>query len=352
MGNSKSSVLGVIALIIGVSGLGLGTYTFVQDMITEGIQGPPGEDGIDGIDAPGYYCASSLEVQQALDSIGTGYGIIIIMNNITLNGTIDINGGGNYIIQAAGAILKCASNQGAFNITNVESLTIQNIKIDTTEVVTANLNIIRINEINDNFIYIRNVHIIGDSYTIGRGIYILSDNVWVSECNFYRLAYAIWQNGGRKAHIYDNYINSVGTGGIRLTGHSNFIDGNLITNTGLYGIWSESLSSYSCISNNVIYFFDQWGIRISADKNIISGNYIQWDNDITESSGIYVDGSYNTIDANGCFNIQILSILYGYGIRIAAGNNNTVVGNTCLFNDVAFNDTGSTDTYVYGNQFN
>jgi len=339
MGNGKSSVLGIIALIIGVSGLGLGLFTFLAPFE---VKEPKGIE---------YYVSSETEIINALNAIGTGYGIISITKNITLTDKIDINGGVNYLIQGVGATIKCSSNQGAFNITNAGSLIIQNVKIDTSDVITANLNIIRVEELNDNHIHIRNVRIIGDSYTIGRGIYLLSDNVWISECYFYRLNYAIWQNGGRFAHIYDNVINVVGTGGIRLTGISNFVDGNLITNTGLYGIWSESLSSYNTISNNIIYFFDQWGIRISADKNVISGNYIQWDNDITESAGIYVDGSYNTINGNGCFNIQIISILYGFGIRIAAGNNNTVVGNTCLFNEMAFSDVGSTDTYVYGNQF-
>jgi hypothetical protein len=339
MGNNRSSLLGIVALIIGLSGLGLGIFTFFDPFEVEE------PEGIE------YPVSSEAEIISALNKIGTGYGIITITNNITLTGKIDIDGGGNYVIQGMGVYLKCGSNQGAFNITNAKSLTIHNLKIDAKEVVTANLNIIQINEINDNPIYIRNVHILGDSTTIGRGIYLLSDYVWISECYFYRLNYAIWQNGGRFAHIYDNIINSVGSGGIRLTGISNSVEGNLISNTGVYGIWTEFLSSYTIISNNIIYIFDQWGIRISADKNIISGNYIQWDNDITESAGIYVDGSYNTINGNGCFNIQILSMFYGFGIRIAAGNNNTVVGNSCLFNDVAFNDTGSTDTYVSGNQF-
>jgi len=344
MGKNTGAMLGIIALIIGAAGAGMGVFLYLNPQVEEVVV----EEELNGMEYP---VSSESEINNALDAIGTGYGIITITNNITLNGTIDINGGGNYIIQGVGAVIKCASSQGAFNITDAGSLTIQNIKIDTTEVVTANLNIIQINEINDNPIYIRNAYIEGDSNTIGRGIYINSDNVWVSECNFDSLAYAIWQDGGKKAHIDDNVINYVGTGGIRLTGISNFVESNLITNTGLYGIWTESTSSYSTISNNIIYFFDQWGIRISADKNIITGNYIQWDNDITESAGIYVDGSYNTINGNGCFNIEILTILYGFGIRIAAGSNNTVVGNTCLFNEMAFYDAGSTDTYVSGNQF-
>ncbi len=343
----KSSGLGIIALIIGAAGLGLGAFI----MITGGPQGPAGQDGIDGKDAPGYYCVSAEEVQQALDTIGTGNGIITIMNDITLNDTIDIIGGGNYIIQGVGVTLKCASDKTAFNITNAKLLIIQNIKINTSEVVVASLNIIRIEEANNNPIYIRNVQIIGDSNTTARGLYILSDNVWVSECYFYKLDYAIWQNGGSKSHIYCNVIDDLGSGGIRLTGNNNFLDGNLINNTGSYGgIWTESLSHYNSITNNIIYYFDFYGIRISSDYNKIVGNHIQYNNVISEGDGIRVEGDYNSIVANGCYNIVGFSITNGYGIFIASGFNNTVVGNTCLFNEFPFYDFG-TDTYVSGNQF-
>ncbi|MHA2392586.1 MAG: NosD domain-containing protein [Promethearchaeota archaeon] len=339
MGKGKSALLGIIALIIGISGLGLGVFTFLNPQV---IEGPKGIE---------YPVSSEEEINDALDAIGTGYGIITITNNITLNGTIDINGGGNYIIQGSGAFIICKSDQRAIYITNATSLTIQNIKIDTTEVTTSSLSIIQIDEVNDNHIYIKNMHIIGDDNTMGRGFYVLSDNVWVSECYFHKLNYAIWQNGGNKAHIYDNVIDDVDTGGIRLAGTNNFIKGNLISNTGLYGVWTESISHYNCISNNIIYYFDQWGVRVSSDYNLIVGNHMQYDNDITESAGIYVDGDYNTIDANGCFNIAVPTILYGFGIRVAAGFNNSVVGNTCLFNEWAFYDAGSTNTYVSGNQF-
>ena len=158
MGKNRSSLLGLIALIIGMSGLGLGIFTFVDPFE---IEEPEGIE---------YPVSSESEIISALNAIGKGFGIITITTNITLTNMIEINSGGNYIIQGAGAVIKCASNQGAFNITNTDSLTIQNIEIDTSDVVTANLNIIRINEENDNIIYIRNVHIIGDSNTIGRGI--------------------------------------------------------------------------------------------------------------------------------------------------------------------------------------
>jgi parallel beta-helix repeat protein len=335
MAKSKGSVLGIIAIIIGASGLGLGLFSFFNFQVVEDPT---------GIEFP---VSSEAEIRDALSAIGTGYGIITITNNITLNATIEINGGGNYVIQGAGAVIKCAIDQEAIDITNARSLTIQNIKIDTTEVSLLSLNIIQINEANNNPIYIRNLHIIGDSNTTGRGLYILSDNVWVSECYFYLIDYAIWQAGGNKAHIYDNIIDDFSSRGIYLTGANNFVDGNLINNTGFAGIYAESNSHYNSISNNYIYYFDQWGIYIQTDYNMILGNYIRYG----IYAGIYVDGDYNIIEANGCYNAVVPTIIIGFGIWLGGGTNNTVVGNTCLFNESPFGNTGATNTYLSGNQF-
>lgn len=56
MVENKSSLFGIIALIIGASGLGLGAFSVVNFQVVEGPQGLPGQegqDGIDGEDAPG-----------------------------------------------------------------------------------------------------------------------------------------------------------------------------------------------------------------------------------------------------------------------------------------------------------
>lgn len=44
MVENKSSLFGIIALIIGASGLGLGAFSIVNSQLIEGPQGPPGED--------------------------------------------------------------------------------------------------------------------------------------------------------------------------------------------------------------------------------------------------------------------------------------------------------------------
>jgi len=340
MATSKGTVLGIIALIIGMSGLGLGVFTFLKPQV---IEEPLGIE---------YPVSSEKEINEALDAIGTGYGIITITNTITLNGTITIDSGGNYIIQGAGAIIKCASNQRAIYITNSTSLTIQNIKIDATALTELSLNIIQIEEANDNHIYVKNVQIFGDDNIMGFGISINSDNVWVSECYFYKVRTGIWQSTGEKAHISDNIIDDCSEFGIRLEGSNNFIDGNLITYV-FIGIFADYNAHYNSISNNIIYFFRWHGIRIISENNTIVGNYIK---DVQLNTGtmqgIVIDGSYNTINGNGCYNIKSTPIDIGFGINIMGGANNTVVGNTCLFNDNPFLASGSaTNTYVSGNQF-
>lgn len=48
MVKNKSNVFGIIAIIIGASGLGLGAFSIVNFQIVEGPQGSPGLDGVDG----------------------------------------------------------------------------------------------------------------------------------------------------------------------------------------------------------------------------------------------------------------------------------------------------------------
>jgi len=47
---NRASLIGIIAIIIGATGLGAGTFSIISSQIVEGTQGPPGQDGVDGID--------------------------------------------------------------------------------------------------------------------------------------------------------------------------------------------------------------------------------------------------------------------------------------------------------------
>ncbi|MFX1281751.1 MAG: hypothetical protein ACFFA3_20550 [Promethearchaeota archaeon] len=64
MVENKSSLFGIIAIIIGASGLGVGAYSIVNFQTVEGPQGPPGDDGQDGSDAPGGLVVGILDPDQ------------------------------------------------------------------------------------------------------------------------------------------------------------------------------------------------------------------------------------------------------------------------------------------------
>jgi hypothetical protein len=50
MVENRSSIVGIIAMIIGASGLGIGTFAVINFQVIQGLAGPPGQDGTDGLD--------------------------------------------------------------------------------------------------------------------------------------------------------------------------------------------------------------------------------------------------------------------------------------------------------------
>ncbi|MBA7701650.1 hypothetical protein ES703_110393 [subsurface metagenome] len=74
MVENRSSVFGIIAIIIGASGLGLGAFSVMNFQLVEGPSGEDGLDGIDGEDAPGGLIIGILEP----DDGETIQGVIII----------------------------------------------------------------------------------------------------------------------------------------------------------------------------------------------------------------------------------------------------------------------------------
>jgi len=325
MVENKSTIFGIIALIIGATGLGLGVFSVISLQAVEGEQGLPGEDGqdavdgidgIDGTDAPGYYCNSAVEVQQALDSIGKGSGKIIITESITLSSTININGGGSYIIQGYGAstVIDCGGNRNAFNIKNATSCKIQDLRIDSSDIYISNLGIININETNDNPIYIENLYIIGDTDKDGYGINIESENVWITACYIKYVTTGIFQTTeGKFCHFYNNRIFDSGFG-MEVRGDYNYISGNLLDTGMIYGI--TIYGAFNMMIGNLIrdclYGFKvyegnntiedntilqtSWGIYLyNCSSNIVSGNFILNGGDIA----IYItDSNHNIITSN------------------------------------------------------
>lgn len=110
MVENKSSLFGIIALIVGASGLGLGAFSVVNIFVTEGADGLPGQDGQDGIDgtdglngtegqdAPGGLIVGILDPDHDETILGNvtiraliygskNYNVLVLLNTSTVLGT-------------------------------------------------------------------------------------------------------------------------------------------------------------------------------------------------------------------------------------------------------------------------
>ena len=87
MVENRSTLFGIIALIIGVSGLGLGAFSVVNFQVVEGPPGQDGQDGIDGEDAPGGFIVRILDPDNGES----------VKGNITIRALI--YGSENYTVQ-------------------------------------------------------------------------------------------------------------------------------------------------------------------------------------------------------------------------------------------------------------
>jgi parallel beta-helix repeat protein len=392
MGN-RSTLFSIIALIFGATALGLGAFLIINPNLIEGPQ------GMDGDDAPGYYCNSRAEFQQTLDSIGSAFGIIIINKSFVLDETIQIDGGGSYIIQGqgAGTILTCESDFEAIEITNAKFCTIEDLYIDSSNIVSST-QIIRVDEISNNPVYIEKTQIIGDNDLDGLGIYVRSENVKVSDCYITGVMLGINVHGssntivnnfitnsqygiqieGSNSAIEDNTLYMLEYNGISMLSFlsgckNNIISRNFITDFGFQGIYSVGCN-FTLISENKISSFGLNGINlINCTSNVLSRNQISdvrddgidirngkynlitgnliiniIRNDTVSFGGLTLwdDSDFNTITGNGIYNCINYGTGTGYGIRILSSSSeeNTVIGNTALNNDVNWLD-GGTDTF-------
>ncbi len=273
---------------------------------------------IQNVEAPTniYYCSSQSEIEGALDTIGTGHGTIIITENITLSSTINLDDGGRYIIRGAGPITlnRNASDDDTFSVTNVQSLTIEDLIIDASNITYAGACGIRIWEGNDNPVYIQNVQIGGGGE--GIGVKGRSENIWIQNCYINGFRTGIYLDRNAYCHVLDNSLFDmvVGSGfayGIRLyESDSNTITGNSVKN--IYSDWaaygiSLSNSYYNTISGNSV------NTTVSGGSN--------------DGNGIYLYHSdYNTLTGNSVINIDPATG-DGYGILLYSCDYNTVVGN-------------------------
>lgn len=441
MVENKSFLFGIIAIIIGASGLGLGVFSIVNFQVVEGPEGPPGEDGQDGIDgtdgvgalgglvvgildpdygeilsgnvtiraliygsinytisilrngteigmsllmmwntktiADGwwnisiiaidigtnnqsqdevvvyvrnveeptniYYCSSQSEIVDALDTIGTSFGTIVITENITLSSTINIDGGGHYIIQGAGPItLDRNANDETFNISNAKSFAMKDLIIDASDITSTSISGIYVSEGNDNPVNIQNIQI--NANDTGRGADINSKNVWIQNCFISGFQTGIYLGStSGNCHILDNSlfdmnVTSGNAFGIHLSiSDSNTLTGNTFNNieanayvVGIYVVDSDSniitdnmFNNFKAIINTAL------GIDLRGEYNIITGNRFDvLTGQNSRGINVPVGHGYNNIYGN------VINNILGSGSRIGinlAGDYNVAVGNN-LYN--------------------
>ena len=342
--------LALLGIIIGASGLGFGAYSTMQ-VETGAIDGENGDDGDDGsagkdgtdwqVPPNVHYCSSQTEIEDSLDTIGMGHGTIIITDNITLSSQIDINDGGNYIIRGASPVtIDRNANDETFNITNVQSLTLKDLIIDTNGITSISHSGIHVSEGNNNPVYIQNVQIGGGDS--GVGIYVNSENVWIENCIIETLRYGIFlDSSSAYCHILDNSLRKMNPSSGNVYGifayHSKFntISGNIVNtikgSASAVGIRTE-YSDFNTISGNIIdniYGNSPRGFYIyRSDNNTISGNVVyNISSSDGNSIGITIGLSEGNIVTDNKVNMIITSVLEARGISLSSCGFHIISGN-------------------------
>jgi hypothetical protein len=230
---------------------------------------------------------------------------------------------------------------------------IRDLTIDATNITGTTTRIIYAS---DSYIYIENVRILGDSDRKGRGIYIDSYYVWVTNCYIREVLYGIYgYTGAHYAHISDNTVlysndGSVGVG-IYLRGDYSICESNYVAhcNMGIYCYGYQSM-----VSNNVLYGNPSYGIYVYTIYSNFDGNSIRSYNQNSANNlfAIYIgSGSdYNVFTGNLIYGYINTGSGTGYGIYIISStcDENTIVGNTILSCDTSIYDLG-TNSYISNN---
>lgn len=256
-----------------------------------------------------YYVQNVDELQDAINSIGSGAGIININSSFNVNATIVIDKNGSYLIEGEGdnTVLTTVGDIKCFNIDIARQVVLKNFKVDASSLTTVAKEIIDVNENNNNLIVFDNVSITGDG-THGYGIELNSNNCRINNCN----------------------IDNVSIG-INILSTDNMLQGNKIYSCNNYGIQvkgnKNSLYDNESDNNSVGIYLD------TADYNQINGNYIEGNT----LNGIYLSGSnYNALNDNYCIGNDSNTGNPQGGIVIDSdSDNNTIISNTSINNNNA-----------------
>ncbi|MBN1801562.1 MAG: right-handed parallel beta-helix repeat-containing protein [Candidatus Lokiarchaeota archaeon] len=337
MSNNKGTSIAVVAIIIAAAGLGLAGYLVFF----------PSNGGVRNNMENVYYCSSATELQVAIDTIDAGNGLIMITNNITLDETIDIDNGGDYILQGAGAItIIVGGNFTGINISSASSFILKELTINMAAIISGTTPAVYIDEENNNPVHIQNIHFIGGV----RGVFISSNQVWVERCVFDDLDYGVYIHTSYNSHILDNHINNGIESGIYITGSRYCVlTGNVIQYCDS-GIYLGNSNNEITVANNIVRDIYAYGIRVYGSFICtIVGNTVssQAGSIYTAIYGIYaLSSSYNVFTGNMINDVKSIPGT-GYGFYLEGSNYNVVTSNNMYENNInAVTEAGCTGNQI------
>jgi hypothetical protein len=312
---------------------------------------------LDCIDDTVYVCSTEAQITAAISAIGSGGGTIIIKaGTYNLSATINLNGGGGYVIQGQGkdTVIKPPASAHGITITSCSSCVIRDLAIDTSNIGSSN-SYRGIYSFNQTQITIDNVLIYGTSYD-GGGIYLgTGNNCKVVNCELYQLfGLGIWV-AGENCIISNNIVRDLAGSsnvyGIYVSDTYCTITGNVIetitaSSGPAYGIYLGSSAEGCTITGNSIVALDgasiAVGININPQNTTTTGNYVRNIQGGTgEGIGILTSGSSNVVVGNIITNIGTdTSTADAYGIYIDA----SCLYTSCVANNIRIVSGGASGT--------
>ncbi|KKN90787.1 hypothetical protein LCGC14_0223700 [marine sediment metagenome] len=302
-----------------------------------------------------YYVQNSDELQDAIDSIGSSAGTIYINSSFTVSTTIDIDGGGSYLIEGEGSntVLTTGIDIKCLNVDLARQCILRNFRIDASAYTAAGvaLEIIDVNENNNDLVILDNVSITGDG-TNGYGIELNSNNCRIENCEIDNISIGINILSTNNI-ISGNNVNNCNTYGIQISSaNTNNVTTNIVDSntTGIY----LSSSDYVLVSGNSVNTNTENGIELTgSDYTNISGNSCIGNDSSTANpqAGMYIstDSNNNSIIGNTIINNNNAGAGIGYGVYIgtATCDENIVRSNNISGNDTQWGDTGTNTQIEY-----
>lgn len=269
-----------------------------------------------------YYCSSLSEINAALTSIGSANGTIIIDASFSVTSTIDIDGGGDYIIMGGGdnTELDMADGVEVFEITDCSSCRISDIKIDASAA-SDSTPVIKVVDSTSKKVVLERIDIDGGTSYNSQGIRFENSSsdpsgCVVRDCKIHGVFNAVRINEGNyitidNCEVYDIQGNDFKCIDVR-------DQRNKVVNCSIHGINDTSYagnpaciyaaSPYGVVANNIIYdIFAECGsgvrltcIHVDGLHMTVSGNVIRdiEGSDVGQMYGIWVDAGFSSVNGN------------------------------------------------------